>query len=197
MASEVSICNLALTKIGEDQIISLSENSKAGRLCNLHYSTSIDAVLRSHIWNFAIKRVELALSTTTPAYDYAYQFALPADYIRILETNLTNTAEWKIENGFLLADSDSVKVRYLAQITNPNEFDALFIEAFSSRLAAELAIPLADSLNMSKMMFDLYSSKIAEARTMDAVEGTPDNIEADSWLNARVGLVTATSTSTS
>ena len=147
--------------------------------------------------NFAIKRVELALSTTTPAYDYAYQFALPADYIRILETNLTNTAEWKIENGFLLADSDSVKVRYLAQITNPNEFDALFIEAFSSRLAAELAIPLADSLNMSKMMFDLYSSKIAEARTMDAVEGTPDNIEADSWLNARVGLVTATSTSTS
>ena len=197
MASEVSICNLALTKIGEDQIISLSENSKAGRLCNLHYSTTRDAVLRSHIWNFAIKRVELALSTTTPAYDYAYQFALPTDYVRILETNLTNTAEWKVENGFLLADSDSVKVRYLAQITNPNEFDALFIEAFSSRLAAELAIPLADSLNMSKMMFDLYSSKIAEARTMDAVEGTPDNIEADSWLNARVGLVTATSTSTS
>ena len=191
MASEVGICNLALTKIGEDQIISLTENSKAGRLCNLHYQPTRDAVLRSHIWNFAIKRVELALSTTTPSYDFAYQFALPSDYIRILETNLTTTAEWKIESGHLLADSDSVKVRYLARITNPNEFDALFIEAFSARLAAELTIPLADSPPLAKIMFDLYSSKVEEARTMDAVEGTPDNIEADAWLNARVGLVTA------
>ncbi len=153
-------------------------------------------MLRSHIWNFALKRVELALSTTTPAYDYAYQFALPVDNLRILETNLSNTAEWKVENSFLLADSDSVKVRYISQVTDPAIFDSLFTEALSSRLAAELAIPLADSINMSKLMIDLYASKIAEARTMDAVEGTPDNIEADSWLNARLSLVTATATNT-
>jgi len=196
MASEVQVCNLALTKIGEEQIISLTENSKAARLCNLHYAPTRDAVIRSHIWNFAIKRVELALSTVTPSYDFAYQFAIPTDSLRILETNLTSTAEFKIENGFLLADSDSVKVRYLSQVTDPTLFDSLFTEALASRLAAELAIPLADSINMSKLMIDLYASKIAEARSMDAVGGTPDNIEADSWLNARVGLITATATNT-
>tara|TARA_R110000787_G_scaffold212900_2_gene322477 strand:- start:29 stop:622 length:594 start_codon:yes stop_codon:yes gene_type:complete len=196
MSSEVQVCNLALTKIGESQIISLAENSKAARLCSLHYAPTRDAVLRSHIWNFAIKRVELALSTTTPAYDYSYQFAIPVDSLRILETNLSNTAEWKIENGFLLADSDAVKVRYLSRVTDPTVFDSLFTEALASRLAAELAVPLTDSITLSKLMIDLYASKIAEARTMDAVEGTPDNIEADAWLNARVGLVTATATNT-
>lgn len=196
MASEVQVCNLALTKIGESEITSLTENSKAARLCNLHYAPTRDAVIRSHIWNFAIKRVELALSTITPAYDFAYQFVLPSDCIRILETNLVSTAEFKIENGFVLADSDSIKVRYLSQVTDPTIFDSLFTEALAARLAAELAIPLTDSLNLSKLMIDMYTSKIAEARTMDAVEGTPDNIEADTWLNSRLGLVTATATNT-
>ena len=61
MASEVQICNLALAKIGDQQITSLTENSKAGRLCNLVYEPLRDATLRAHPWNFAITRETLAL----------------------------------------------------------------------------------------------------------------------------------------
>tara|TARA_R110002153_G_scaffold187360_3_gene340385 strand:- start:345 stop:929 length:585 start_codon:yes stop_codon:yes gene_type:complete len=189
MSSEVQICNLALTKIGEEQILSLTENNKRGRICNLHYEPIRDAVLRSHIWNFAIKRVELALSVDTPAFDFTHQFALPIDHLRSLTTNLTTTSEWKIENGYVLCTSDSVKLKYIAKIVDTNLYDSLFIEALAARLASEFAVPLTDSLSLQEQMFRLYNGKIAEARSMDSMEGTPDNIEADGWLNSRLSYV--------
>lgn len=189
MASAVQICNLALTKIGQEQITALTENSKAGRLCNLYYTPLRDAVLRSHTWNFAVARADLALSTTTPEFDYAYQFALPTNCLRVLDTNLLSDHEWKIEGRFLLCDSDTVKIRYIKQETNPNLFDALFIETLAARIAAELAQPLADSLTLQNQMFQLVDAKLSEARSIDATEGTPDDIEADAWLNARVAYV--------
>ena len=105
MASSVDICNLALTKIGHESITALTENSKAGRLCNLHYAQMRDAVLRDHTWNFAITRANLALSTTTPEYEFSYQHALPVDLLRVLGTDLSNETVYKIEGRFLLSDS--------------------------------------------------------------------------------------------
>ena len=189
MSSEVQICNLALTKIGEEQILSLTENNKRGRICNLHYEPTRDAVLRSHIWNFAVKREELALSVDTPSFDFTYQFALPNDYLRALNTNLDASYDWKIENGFVLCKSDSVKLRYIAKITDTNLFDSMFIEALSSRLAAEFAISLTDSLSLQAQMFSLYNGKIAEARSMDSMEGTSDSIQDEGWLDARLSYV--------
>ena len=189
MASEVSICNLALTKIGEEQILSLTEDSKAGRLCNLHYEPLRDAVLRSHLWNFAIKRATLASSTTAPEYEYTTAFPLPPDFIRIVDTNLLRGADWKIEANELVTDDDAVKIRYVAKITDTNKFDPLFIEALAARIGAELAQALADSTSLTQTMFELYERKIREARGADAQEGTPEGLEADAWLDSRLAYV--------
>ncbi|MGE0231798.1 MAG: ubiquitin-activating E1 FCCH domain-containing protein [Flavobacteriaceae bacterium] len=56
MASNVEIANLALTRIGHDVITSFSASgNKASRWFNTHYETIKKAVLRDHLWNFAIK----------------------------------------------------------------------------------------------------------------------------------------------
>ena len=185
MPSEVSICNLALTKIGEESITSLGDDDKAGRLCNLHYALTRDMVLRTHNWNFATKRVELAALVAAPEFRYAYQFALPTDCLKVVTTNLVPYAEWRLEDGNLLCDDDSVKIEYIARITDPNSFDALFVEVLASRLAAEFAVPLADSITLSDQMFKLYTGKLREARSVDASEGTADGLDADAWLDAR------------
>lgn len=186
MASEVQICNLALSKIGEEQITSLLDNSKAARLCNLVYEPLRDSVLRAHIWNFATKRVALAQSATTPAYEYDAQYTLPVDFLRMVSTNLLDDEAYKIEGKFLLANSSSVKIRYIARITDPNQFDWLFVDALSARIAAEISISITDSRTITVDLFNIYNSKIAEARSIDAMEGTPDNITADTWLNSRL-----------
>ena len=51
MASVVDICNGALNQLGATTIVSLTEDSKNGRLCNARYTQIRDSVFRSHPWN--------------------------------------------------------------------------------------------------------------------------------------------------
>ena len=193
MASAVQICNLALAKIGEEQITSLTDNSKAARRCNLVYEPMRDVVLRSHLWNFAIKRVALATSGDAPAYEYTTKFALPTDFLRLVDTNLLPESEYKVEGKFILAHASTLSIRYVSQVTDPNEFDWLFIESLAARMAAELAISLTDNRQLFVDLFNLYQGKIAEARSIDAQERSPDNITADTWLESRVSYYSSVS----
>jgi hypothetical protein len=64
-STAVHICNRALGRLGEERILTLEENTPAGRSCYLHYQPTVDEVLRSHRWNFAQARVVLAPGTVT------------------------------------------------------------------------------------------------------------------------------------
>ena len=70
MASKVDHCNLALRKIGSKTIMSLTDGSTEADLCALMYDFVLDAELRKHPWNFAIREIELAPSTIDPIKDY-------------------------------------------------------------------------------------------------------------------------------
>ena len=48
MASIVDICNSALNQIGASNIISLTEDSKAARICNQRFEFVRDSVFRAH-----------------------------------------------------------------------------------------------------------------------------------------------------
>ena len=85
MTSVVEICNSAINSLGASNITALTENAKNARLCNQRYEPIRDAVFRTHYWNCLIKRVQLAADTTTPAYEYDYQYTLPADTIDLLD----------------------------------------------------------------------------------------------------------------
>jgi hypothetical protein len=84
--TETKICNMALTRLGHDQISSLTENTKGASLCSLHYDVCRDALLRAHPWNFAIARAALAQEATTPNHEYSYRYTLPIAYpVRFLD----------------------------------------------------------------------------------------------------------------
>src|SRR3546814_6931193 len=85
MTSVVSICNRALTLLGQKTITSLEDNSQAARLCVESYGPTRDAVLRDHPWNCAIARADLAALSEAPAFEFGRQFQLPPDCLRVLE----------------------------------------------------------------------------------------------------------------
>jgi hypothetical protein len=189
MSSVVGICNNALIKIGEDTITALTDNTKEARLCNQIYESTRDAVIRAHIWNFAIKRVELAENTTAPTFEYENAFDLPSDCLRVLnmeDSDKQTTIVFKIEGRQLVTDESTAKIRYIARIVDPNTFDDLFKEALSARLAFELAYPLSESNSLAQTMYQVYLDKLSEARTMDGQEGTPDQIVSREWTDARI-----------
>lgn len=184
MASVVGICNNALIKLGEDTIISLTEDSKQARLCAQIFNDTRDLVLRDHPWNFAVRRVELAQLTTTPAFGYNYEYQLPSNALRVLGME-DDDVEFKVEGRKLLTDESTAKITYIYQSDDPAEWDALFREALAAKLAAELAIPLADSNTLQANMVELYNRKISDARSANATEGTPEVITAETWLDVR------------
>ena len=81
MASKVEICNLALQNVGANSITSLVEGTAEANECSLRYDTARLALLNMHIWNFAVKRAQLARLTATPEFNYNYKFQLPTDFL--------------------------------------------------------------------------------------------------------------------
>lgn len=192
--SETSICNLALSRVGHDFISSLGESTKAGRLCNLHYEPTRDALLRSHPWNFAIRRASLASIATTPTFEYQFAYALPTDFVRMVRTSDDAGfifEDYRIEgqtgstSKVLVTNADSVSIEYVAKITDTNAFDAAFVDVLAQRLACELCVALTDNANMTANLWRVYQEKLREARNMDAQEGTPRTLDADVWVGSR------------
>tara|TARA_B100000161_G_scaffold265107_1_gene240083 strand:+ start:2254 stop:2835 length:582 start_codon:yes stop_codon:yes gene_type:complete len=184
MASVVSICNSALNQLGAASITALTDNSKNARLCNARYETIRDAVYRSHPWNCLIRRKQLAQDTATPAYGFKFQFTLPSDCLRVLVLDAYNS-DHKVEGRKILCNESTIKISYVAQITDPNELDVLTRETISAGLAADLAYAITANLQVSKLMQDKYQFKLSEARHTDASEGynvDPNNGQVDQIL---------------
>ena len=184
MASVVSICNSALNQLGAASITALTDNSKNARLCNARYETIRDAVYRSHPWNCLIRRKQLAQDTATPAYGFKFQFTLPSDCLRLLGLDAYNS-DHKVEGRKILCNESTIKISYVAQITDPNELDVLTRETISAGLAADLAYAITANLQVSKLMQEKYQFKLSEARHTDASEGynvDPNNGQVDQIL---------------
>tara|TARA_Y100000385_G_scaffold280815_1_gene332571 strand:- start:103 stop:684 length:582 start_codon:yes stop_codon:yes gene_type:complete len=192
MASEVDICNGALNQLGASTILTLTEDSKNARLCNARYTQIRDSIFRSHLWNCLMKRVELAKDTETPSWGFSYQFTLPADCLRVV-TILNYDYDYKIEGRKILANHGTVKIQYVARVTDPNQYDELLRETISAGLASDIAYAITSSNPVASNMIALFQDKLREARFVDATEGQnnnpengqADNIGASSFINSR------------
>ena len=193
MASVVEICNSALNQLGASTILSLTENSKNGRLCNSRYETVKDSVLRAHPWNSAIKRQTLAADTVTPDWGFEKQYTLPSDCLRVL-TIQNYESNYKIEGRKILTNDTSVKLVYVARITDPNEMDVLLRETISAALASDIAYAVTANATLQQRMAEKYQLKLSEARHADAAEGyntdptlgEVDNILTEDFINSRL-----------
>lgn len=184
MTSDTEICNSALTKIGERSITSITDSTKQARTCNLRYDPCRLAILRAYNWNFAIKRVILAPLTTTPAFRFENEFALPSDFIRIIDVDLGRNA-FKIEDNKILINADSVELIYSADVTDESKFDPLFSETLAAYLAWDISLVITDSQSIKNEMWKTYRRLLAEAKFTNSVEEEPIISRADTFISAR------------
>jgi hypothetical protein len=197
MPSVVDICNEAMDLLGAATITSLTENSKEARLCNRRFDTVRDQVLRSHPWNCAITRATLAKDATAPAFGFSSQFTLPTNpyCLRVLSFwNATvnsdvaaydSTAMFKVEGRKILTNQSECKIVYVFRQEDTEQFDSLLSSTIAHKLAAETAYAITGSNGVASNMFALYEQQVRLARSMDAMEGYPDKIQADDFVNIR------------
>lgn len=195
MASVVDICNSALNQIGASNIIALTEDSKAARLCNQRYEFVRDATFRAHPWNSLTTRVALAPDTAIPVFEFTQQFTLPTEpfCLRVLGLSDANIL-YRVEGRKLLCNESTIQMLYIGRVTDVNEYDTLLVETLAAALAADLAYPLVGSSALGSNMYNLYQTKLTEARFVDATEDNAINtsivnesrtVAADTFINSR------------
>jgi hypothetical protein len=199
-SSDVAIANLALTKIGDARITSLSENTKPAREVNAVYEMLRDKLQRRYVWRFCVTRTTLAAAVDTPAFGYDYQFPLPSDCMRVLQVGLYfpgvsladyiggPAADYSIEGRNVLSNDDGpLYLRYLARVTDPTQFDATFDDAFAALIAMNVAGALGQVSATKMQLIDAaYKDALREAITANAIENPPEQLADDTWLLARL-----------
>lgn len=187
----VDIANMALGILVEAPIDSLDDNTKAGRLLNLHYETTRQSELIKQSWAFAVFRVELDHDDDAPTSDeYRYGYAIPEDALRVLP--LTDNGEasgmrvpFKQEGSLILTNYSGPRiVRYIGNMTDPADWDPLFIEALAARLAMKIAMPLTNKTSVLQGAQVVYNEAISEARRVNSIMASSINASR-SWAEER------------
>ena len=194
MASKVSIANRALTKLGEDRILLLSDDTKPARTLNSMFDDVRDAELRRNRWKFAIKRDALLALTVAPGWGYSLQYPLPADYLalvqvgeRYVRASDKSRAPWSVEGRKILTDLQApLRVRYVSRVEDPTLFDPLFVEVLACKLALEACETLTQSSTKLQAAQQAYDFALKEATRQDAIENPPDELPQGSWLDSRL-----------
>ncbi|BBL57002.1 hypothetical protein [Methylomonas koyamae] len=184
MASIVEISNVALIGLGENPISALTEQSTPAIAVNAHWNTVRRSLLRRHTWNFAIKRVDLARSTTPPNHAYQYRYALPTDNIRLVQ--VYTQADYKVEGSFIITNSDNCQIKYVADIIDVNQWTSDFTALMAANLQAEIAYSITKDKELQRQFYKVFVDKLQAAIWADASEDTEDEIPTDA--NGLVGV---------
>jgi hypothetical protein len=195
MASEVDICNLALSHIGASATISsLTEQSEEAFHCNLLYADDRDSVLRTHPWGFAKRHLALS-DMGSPPGNWSYRYSYPNDAIYAREILQTDTAgdpikfEIALSDAYnsrvILTDQEDAVLVYTYKVTNTLAFDPLFINALTWKIAASVAMPLTRDHERLKMAHQMYIEAVSQAQTFDSNESHEDINREAAWITAR------------
>jgi hypothetical protein len=94
VASDVDICNLALSNLGDPAIvqsINPPDGSAQSSHCSRFYPIARDSLLDQHAWSFCTTRSPLALAASNPTINalnpngvWAYAYAVPAGALQCL-----------------------------------------------------------------------------------------------------------------
>ncbi len=191
--SEIELCNLALSAIGQDNIVTLSPPQPDGpsaEQCVLHYAKQRDTVLRSHWWNAATKRVTLALISGSPIFGYTFAYQLPTDYIRLCDVNedglLTfRLTRYRVEGRQILTHDSTGNAIYVHRLTNVSQMDEGLKDAIVALLAAKMCIKLTGDETRKRELMKEFEEVVNEARAADSTESGQTVLQASSWVNAR------------
>ena len=195
ITTSADVCNLALIKVGQRQLLidSLDEQTEVAMACKAIYAHTRDLVLTEAQWSFATIRATLALTTQTRD-GWTYAYAVPTNCIGALylwtgvrnppnedrlpyDIELNDTADGQL----LLTDAQNAQLVYCVAVTNEDLFSPAFVEALACKLAMELvrAIPVKPQFTAS--LQQEYRAALANAVSTDR-QGVQADVEMDGSL---------------
>lgn len=184
MASEVDIANSALDKLGVEPINSFTEDNNRAKLCNRSYPLMRDEVLRSHPWKCAMKRITLTALTSTPAFEYQYEFQLPSDCLRVWKVGSDGECKWTEEGGKLLFNDSTAEIQYIRRVP-VGQLDSSVTEVIAFRMAMHMCYQITQSTPRLQEIKAEYLLFLADARSFSAQSAQQTTYTVDTFTNVR------------
>jgi len=189
MASVVDIYNRVAQKLGAKRITSVDENSNLAQEINQCYSGLRDAALEEHRWSFAIERASLAADSPVPEWGKDNAFTWPSDCLKIIPPYPEDDdigRDWVIEGRKIITDyAAPLYVRYIKQITDPNEMSPLFREYLATLIAFELCEKVTQSNTKKAGLKEDMSDIVNKAKKSSAIQSVAAYSPDDTWLALR------------
>jgi hypothetical protein len=178
MSSQTEIANLALRRFGQSRITDINQTSPAAEAIRDVWDNSRRAALRAHHWNFATRPAVLTASATAPLFRWAKAYPLPVDYLRLVSCNCvpsgTKITCYEVRGDELLSNESKAEIEYVADITNCELWDNQFVDAFSYKLAAEIAPSImSDGGAVAAQLAAAEFQRLLMAMSSDHIETKP------------------------
>jgi len=162
---------MALLKLGESPIQSLTDNTPAAQISRTLFDTITDTLIASHIWRFATKSFDLTKNADG-------EFLIPADCLRVLK------CDGEIRGRMILCDADHLSILGLVRVA-PESFPGYFSSLVATKLAMEFCIPLIGDQTMFRMLAALYETELQTAKFIDSTTSAHKPIDDFSLISTR------------
>lgn len=198
-ATQLSLYNGALTKLGERTLASLTENREARRALDDVWSrNAIDTCLAAGLWNFAGRSVQFDYDPDkTPAWGYQCAFEIPDDWIRFMAVSTdpyfqVPLLQYSYEGAYFYCDLQRLWARYVSNdATNyggnlsiwPDNFQR-YVEAY---LAAAICMRVTGSKDKTEEAEKEREITLLKAKSTDAMNESTTLLPPGNWRQARHG----------
>lgn len=214
MASEIEICNRALSRISINSLIAdMTEASPQAQACSQHYAACRDEALEDAPWNFAQKVEALAevSGVTVPGWGYVYRY--PTDCLKasvltdesgqrlplqVCSRDVWDYAAFSRRVPFVVmadpvtagariicTDQPQAYLWYTTRVTDPNQMSTLFRSALAWKLGGELALVLRADTRLAQTAMQQYMAEVSRAQAGTLNEAQPDEPPSSPTIQAR------------
>lgn len=213
MADAVSICNLALSYLGDAaNMVSIDEPEKSAQaeLCSRLYPMTVSALLDMHDWSFATKRQAVPELTEEEGFGWRRVYQTPSDAIRIISVKDYNRqrlgssefryvgdsfpdydqphADFEAKDKKLYTDVDNPVVEYISSNTDVSRFTPDFVDALAYLLAHKVVgarVKGKEGQTLAQMLLKQFYVSLSTAKTKDASQQKKRIHFVPSWIQAR------------
>lgn len=212
MADVVSICNLALSYLGDAAnmvSINVPEKSAQAELCAKLYPHAVSALLDMHDWSFATKRKAVPELCDEEGFGWRKVFQFPADALRIIsvkdyqlqsygDSRLRyqgaypdydpSQQDYEVKDGKLYCNVDNAVVEYVSSNVNVSRFTPDFVVALSFFLAHQLVgarVKGKEGQTLAQTLFKQFQIALSTAKTKDASQQQKRLHFVPRWIRAR------------
>lgn len=171
MQSKIDLCSMALLKLGEKPIQSLSEDTASAQLSRTLFEPVVNELLSIHPWRFATRDITLRRNTDG-------DFLIPTDVLRVL------SSDGRTVGDRILSNSETVTISAVVRVES-DKFPSYFAPLVATRLAMEFCVPLLGDQTVFRTLVSLYETQLQTVKFIDSTTSVSNTVSNFSLIDTR------------